>query len=522
MNGFPTDPLLHDVLLPGADDQEAVDGPTGRWTRGRLARYARTCAAELVRRGITDGERVLVSLDPVPEAVGVLLACSMAGAVYVPVSPDTPEHRVRQILDHVTATAWLRAPDGPDARPLPVPAARVADVTADGLRFYDACPEHPGARRRTLGTDPAYIVFTSGTTGRPKGITNSHRALVAFVRALTGHFALPSTARVATFSPLSFDLSILDLCLALGSGATLVQVPRILVHHPRRMLRHLAEHQVTHVSAVPSIWRPLLATAGPHTEVPACVTGIHFTGEHFPGDQVRRLADLFPGVRLTHGYGQSESIQCSFRDLPRPLPDAWEEMPIGQAHDGAELLLIGESGEEVTKPGGSGELYLRATTLFSGYWGDPAATRAALVPDPLRPMAPEPVLRTGDLARLTEDGEFTYLGRRDLQVQVRGNRVELAELERVLLEHADVAHAAALTVDTGGGDELAAVVVPTGPGRLTRPGLRSFCQEQLPDYMVPRHVLFVPALPLSVHGKLDRAALAALIGADLARDDSSD
>jgi amino acid adenylation domain-containing protein len=519
--GGRTDPLIHDVLLRGAESHEAVDGPSGRWTYERLARYARECAAELVRHQITGGERVVVCLDPVPEAVGMLLACSMAGAVYVPVSPDTPEHRLRQVYDQVAATAWVQAPDGPHAT-VPVAAAHAGHVTADGLRFHLGRPAAAGTRRRTLGTDPAYIVFTSGTTGRPKGITNSHRAVLSFIRGLTGHFQLPPTARVATFSPMSFDLSIVDIGLALGSGGTLVQVPRTLVHHPRRLLRHLADHQVSQVSAVPSIWRPLLATAGPDTEVPACVRGIHFTGEYFPGAEVRRLADLFSGVRLTHGYGQSEAIECSFRDLPRPIPADWEDMPIGRAHEGAELILIGESGEEVTKPGGTGELYLRGTTLFSGYWGDPAATHAALVPDPSRPRSPEPVLRTGDMACLTSSGEFIFLGRRDLQVQIRGNRVELAELERVVLGHPEAANAAAVTLDTGGGAELAVCVVPVGPGLPTESAVRSYCRERLPDYMVPRYIVFLPRLPLSVNGKLDREALSSLVAEGRSREDFSD
>ncbi|WP_424217324.1 AMP-binding protein (plasmid) [Streptomyces sp. BI20] len=512
---LPTDPLTHELLLRGPADRDAVDGPTGTWSYARLTHYARTCAAEFLRHGLTDGARVLVALEPTAEAVGVFLACSMAGAVYVPVSPDTPAPRVREIAAHVEAAAWLHAPGAP---PPPAPVAHAAEVTAEGPRFHRGAPR-PVPHRRALGTDPAYIVFTSGTTGRPKGITNSHRSLVAFFRALTAHFALPGEARVGSFSPLSFDLSLLDLGLALGSGATLVQVPRMLVHHPRRLLRRLDAHGVSLVSAVPSVWRPLLATAGERIEVPAALRAVHFTGEHFPGPEVRRLARLLPGVRLTHGYGQSESIQCSFRDLPDPIPETWDAMPIGPAHEGCELLLLDENGKPVTEPGDTGELHLRGTTLFSGYWGDPDATAAALVPDPTRPLAPERVLRTGDLATLTEDGEFRFAGRRDHQVQIRGNRVELEEIERVLLEHPAVAGVVALVTDRGEGAEPTVCVVPAAPSGPNAPAtpsereLRAHCRERLPDYMVPRRVVLVPALPHSVHGKLDRRAAHALASA---------
>jgi amino acid adenylation domain-containing protein len=504
-------PPLHEFLLRGEDSRPAVVGPRAEWTYGRLREYARAGAAELTARGIGGGERVLVHLEPTPEAIGIMLACSMAGAVYVPVSPATPGHRIRQVAEQVAPLAYLGA--GDDAAPVRVPYH--GEVTADGVRF-GAEPRTPEPLateprttepRRVLGTDPAYIIFTSGTTGRPKGITMPQHAVVTFLHALVGHCALTPKARVASFAPLSFDFSILDAGLALGSGATLVQVPRLLTQHPPRLLRFLADYGVTYASAVPSVWRPLL-TSKKRAVAAAELTGILFAGEAFPVAQARALQEVFPAARLVHCYGQSESIACSFRDLPRPIPPDWDALPIAQAHDGAELMLVGESGEEITEPGRTGELYLRGETLFSGYWADEAATRAALVPNPLSSRSPERVLRTGDLARLTGDGEFVLAGRRDLQVQIRGNRVELEEVERTLQGHPAVAGAAATAVNEG--TDLAVYVMLRGAADATEADLRGYCLERLPDYMTPRYIAFVPALPLSETGKLDRAAVSML------------
>lgn len=496
-------PLLHEFLLVGDESQQAVASQAGVWTYGRLHQYARECAAALIRQGATDGERVLVQLHPTPEAVGVMLACSIAGAVYVPVSPDTPDCRLRQVYEQVQPVACLRTGIG-EAATGPV----WGEVTADGLRFRTVPRGLTRSRHRVLGTDPAYIIFTSGTTGRPKGITMSHRAAVTFLQALTQHCALTRDARVATFAPLSFDFSLLDIGLALGSGASLVQAPRLLPHHPRRLLRFLAEHRVTQVNGVPSIWRSLLSGPVRTTESLPDLHAIFFAGEAFPIALVRRLRDLFPAARLIHCYGQSESIACSFRDLPMRIPDEWEALPVAAAHEGAELMLIGPSGTEITTPDVTGELYLRGTTLFDGYWADETATRAALVPDPRHKQAPGRVLRTGDLARLTRDGEFYLAGRRDLQVQVRGNRVELEEVEKTLLGHPSVKGAVAVLVNKG--TELAVCVVPSGADGIDEPDLRAYCLQRLPEYMAPRFITVVPKLPMSETGKLDRAAVTAI------------
>lgn len=502
-------PLLHEFLLAGDELQAAVASPGGEWTYGRLGQYARECAAELVRQGAADGERVMVQLDPTPEAVGVLLACSMAGAVYVPVSPDMPDYRLRQVYEQIQPMAWLHA-----SHALAAAGPLRGEVTADGLRFAKMRPGPAQSRHRVLGTDSAYIIFTSGTTGHPKGITMSHRASVTFLQALADHCALSQDARVSSFAPLSFDFSLLDTGLALGSGATLVQAPRLLPHHPRRLLRFLAEYRVTQVNGVPSIWRSLLTHPEHVTDLPA-LQAIFFAGEAFPVTQVRTLRDLFPTARLIHCYGQSESIACSFRDLPLRIPGEWETLPVAPAHEGAELMLIGPSGAEITTPDVTGELYLRGPTLFTGYWADQDATRAALVPDPRYGQSPERVLRTGDLARLTRVGEFNLAGRRDLQVQVRGNRVELEEVEKTLLGHPSVTDAAAVLVNEG--TELAACVVLRCSDTVAKADLRAYCLERLPEYMAPRHIAVVPALPLSETGKLDRAAAVRIAAGECAR-----
>jgi acyl-coenzyme A synthetase/AMP-(fatty) acid ligase len=387
----------------------------------------------------------------------------------------------------------------------------------DGVRFERRpAAGRGGGWRHGTETDPAYVIFTSGTTGRPKGVVMSHRGVVSFYRGMLGCGLVDATDRVATTSPLQFDFSLLDIGLALGSGAAVVPVPRALLPWPRRFLRVLAETGATQVDGVPSIWRqPLLREPAMLAELRQ-IRGVLFCGEEFPPHEVRRLQELLPQARLTNCYGSTESMACSFAEVPRPLPDSQDRLSIGTAHAGAELMLVGEDGSPVEGAGVPGELHLRSPALFLGYWDDEQATRKALVPDPVAPWTGQKVLRTGDLAYRDERGDFYFCGRVDSQVQIHGNRVELREIEHRLLSCPGVASAVALVVDEpDGGPLLAAVVVPDrAEGSVAGPVvddtvLLSHCRDALPDYMIPQRLAVVSELPRTQNGKTDRKELAA-------------
>lgn len=254
----------------------------------------------------------------------------------------------------------------------------------------------------------------------------------------------------------------------------------------------------------------------------------------FPPAELRRLQELLPQAELTNCYGSTESMACSFEPVPRPLPETAERLSIGIAHPGAELFLVDDAGGIVEEAGVPGELHLRSPALFTGYWDDPAATRAALVPDPLAPESGQLVLRTGDLGVRGKDGEFYFSGRTDSQVQINGNRVELGEVEEQLQAYPGVTAAAALAVrGPDGGQRLTAFAVlaadadrratehraaahgaaaeasQDATGGADAGVLRDFCARTLPPYMVPQEIQLVDTLPTTANGKVDRTALAA-------------
>lgn len=478
----------------------------------RLDRQVQEFAAVLDGLGLDVGDRVVVEADTSAAAVALLLACSMLGLPFVPVSPHTPDARLRSILRAVEPALHARAA-GLDHRE---PTAAVGSAYFGLGRLVVERPPARKLRRRrnVLATDTAYVIFTSGSTGNPKGVVMSHRSIVTFLRAMLDDQLVTPDDRVAGTSPLQFDFALFGIGVALTAGATLVPVPRENLDSPRRMVGYLQDAEVTQVHGVPSLWRPVLRVEPDLLKQLEWLRSVVFAGEEFPIPELRRLQETLPGVRLVNGYGATESMAASFTDVPNPLPADQERLPIGYAHAGAEMTLVGRQGEVVTQPGLTGEIHLRSPSLFTGYWNDPEATAAVLVPDPAEPRHGQVVLRTGDLARLGDEGELYFLGRSDYQVQVRGNRVELGEVEGTLTRLPAVTAAAATLVPRSGDHTLVAAVVLDGPeAELDVDAALEFCARELPTYMVPRSIHTVPELPLTENGKVDRAVLTRTLAA---------
>jgi amino acid adenylation domain-containing protein len=508
--------LFHEFLLAPAKVtpdrpavvEQAADGLVTLSYR-QLGRLVHEYACGLDELGLDIGDRVVVESDTSASAIAMLLACSSLGLTFIPVSPQTPLQRLMTIIESADAALHVQASDGRRAD-LP-PGVATGRFGPGGLRVERLPKPRKRYRREVVATDAAYMIFTSGTTGRPKGVAMSHRAVIAFYRGMLAHGIVTSEARVATTSPLQFDFALLDVGLALGSGATLVAVPRTVVTWPRRLLAFLRDSGATQVNGVPSIWRPVLRHEPEALAGLTQIRGILFSGENFPLSQLRRLQQALPAVRIVNCFGPTEAMAFSLTDVPNPLPPGQNRLSIGFAYPGAEMLLIDDAGDPITAPNVVGQIYMRGPSLFNGYWDDEEATRAALVPDPLSPRSGQKVFRSGDLAYRGEHGELYFCGRADSQVKIRGNRVELGEVERRLAEFPGIASAVAFVRHRPGQEpELSAfVVLDPGVPPLDEVALGTFCMRAMPDYMIPRDVKVLKELPVTANGKTDRAALAA-------------
>ncbi|SFP27846.1 amino acid adenylation domain-containing protein [Amycolatopsis arida] len=480
---------FHDYLLAHsamAPTDPAIVSPRASWTHGQLRERVLRYAADLHRHGLRAGDLVVLEFAPTPEAVALMIATARLGVVFVPVGPELPPARKHRLRARVEPRAWITA----------------ERLVSGGLDLGD--PVVPrGPARAPTPDDVAYVVFTSGSTGEPKGITMTHRAVVTCWRGFAGIGVEPGV-RLGSPAPLQFDFALFDLGMALGAGGCLVQVPSLLTHQPRGFVRYLARHGVTQVNGVPSVWRAILAAEAAHLLRSTPLRTVVCGGEDFPASGFRALRAGRPGLRLVHVFGQSESIACTYKVLPDPVPEWRGRAPCGgTAIPGLRMAIVDESGRAVTEPHAIGECYLAGPGLFRGYWRDPAATADALVPGP--PGGPaDTAFRSGDLVVRDERGDLYFAGRRDRRVKVLGNRVEPGEVELHLARHPGVVQAACVLTADGAG--LVAHV--QAAGEVTEEALRRHCVTHLPRYMVPHRFVRHDRLPVTTNGKIDHRALA--------------
>ncbi|CDR04894.1 amino acid adenylation domain protein [Streptomyces iranensis] len=473
---------LFDERAAGCPGVVAVVGAGGEeWSYGELREWSDRVAGVLAARGVGRGDLVGVVLERSPAVVAVLLGVVKAGAGFVPVDPAYPVERI----------GWMVEDSAPA---LVVCSEETRGLVPPGVEclVWDSSVEGESAPVVSVGADDvAYVIYTSGSTGRPKGVAVTHRGIGNLAAAQIDRFAVDADARVLQLASLSFDAAVSEMCMALLSGAVLVMagVDRL---PPRGSLGEVvAEFGVTHVTVPPSV----LAAV---EELPGSLRSLVVAGEVCPPGLVERWA---PGRRMVNAYGPTEVTVCA--TMSAPLEPSGP-VPIGRPIANTAVYVLDERLRPVTV-GVLGELYVAGPGLARGYLGRAGLTAERFV---ACPFTHGRMYRTGDLAKWTGDGQLVFGGRADDQVKVRGFRVEPGEIEAVLAGHRSVGQVAvAVREDRPGDKRLVAYVVPDGD--VDTAGLREYVAERLPDHMVPAAVVALDALPVTVNGKLDRAALPA-------------
>jgi amino acid adenylation domain-containing protein len=483
------DHLVRDSAIshPGA---LAVSAPDGTLTYRALDEESNRISRALAARGVQRGDRVALWLDKSTRLVAAMQGVLRLGAAYVPIDPTGPAGRAAHVIADCGARVVVTTPTRAAAY------SAAAGGTRPGLLTdWSEVAAQPAATLPAPGTtpdDPAYILYTSGSTGEPKGVCLSHANALAFVDWAVGMLGAEHTDRFANHAPPQFDLSVLDLYAAFRVGASVHLVPQELAYVPDRLMAFLHEQAVTVWYSVPSALVLMTRDAGLAEHRPPGLRAVLFAGEPYPVAHLRRLRNAWPDVRFLNLYGPTETNVCTFHEVPLLDEGSTRPVPIGRACEGTRVWAELDDGRPA-EPGVEGELVVDGPTVMLGYWGAP--------PQRNRPY------RTGDRVVLGADGTYSYRGRRDGMVKVRGHRIELGEIEEVLHAHPRIVEAAATVEGDGLEARLVAWVVPSGDGAPDLIDLKRHCAGLLPRYMIVDSLRLVAELPRTSTGKVDRLGL---------------
>jgi amino acid adenylation domain-containing protein len=489
------DYCVHELIeeqVARTPDRVAIVSGEASLTYHELDAQASALAGHLRAAGVGPEVLVGVYLDRSPAMVVTILGVLKAGGAYLPLDPDLPDERIAFML--ADAAAPVVVTESRLTGRLPARGVRIVNIDA-----WDRSVRSPelaqGSGGRPAPHNLMYVLYTSGSTGRPKGVQVEHRQTVNAFRPLVEKLGLTSEDVVLAVSSLSFDISVIELLAPLTLGASVHLVPRAIGKDGRTLAALIAGLRVTYAQATPSTWEMLIAAGWMGNPGLIIVTG----GEQLTSSLASAL--LARGRSLWNAYGPTEAtIWATVEKITSPEGP----LPIGRPIANTEIYILDERNQKVP-PGLRGEIYIGGDGVARGYLGRPQLTAERFIPNP---FGPGRLYRTGDAARWLPDGRIEFVGRLDFQVKIRGNRVELGEVEAALAGHPGVGACVVLArEDMPGEKRLVAYVVTSSDRALPTGDLRKFLKDRLPDYMVPAAFVLLDRLPLTPSGKVDRGAL---------------
>lgn len=485
-----------------------------------LARRANGLARVLVAVGLTRGNRVAVWLAKSAKVPVAFHGTFAAGGTLVPIDPKSPPDQIVRIIRSTGATHLVTEPerranvarvlaDCPSVRHvigldpdegIPLPCLPWADVHAGA--------DDPPPDVSLIELDPAYILHTSGSTGQPKLILHTHYSAMSFVEWAASEYALTTDDRLTNHSSHHTCFATFDYYAAAHAAATTVLLTPAALMMPGSLSALLERERVTVWYSVPSALVQLSLRGDLDRRDLRTLRWVLFAGETFPAKHLRRLREQLPTARFSHVYGSTEVNVCTFYHLPHgPLPEG--PLPIGRPC-WTSATLVADAAMQPVVDGEMGDLFVRGSTVMSGYWNDPDRNQQVLVRRPGDTALDGVYFRTGDRARRLPDGNLVFGARADRQVKVRGHRVELDEVEGALESLGSVEEAAVFTVPDGeGSSALHAAVVGRAAETLTERELLAQLHDMLPPYALPSQITFLATMPRTPTGKVDVSALVA-------------
>jgi amino acid adenylation domain-containing protein len=485
-----------------------------------LFQLSNQLAHVLQSSGVKRGDRVGIYMFKNVHSAVAMYGIMSAGAAYVPLDPFAPLERIQFVIENcnikILVTHERKAKEANELGRMsgldlivgiPQSSATVNCIAWPKVKEF---PSEP-LNIRLTEQDLAYILYTSGSTGTPKGIVHTHRSGLSFANWAVETYGLKAEDRISNHAPLHFDLSTFDYFASSIVGATTCIIPEAVTKFPASMAKWIQDEKITVWYSVPYALIQMLQRANLQNRDFSCLRWVLFAGEPFPTKHLRELMAVLPSPRFSNLYGPTETNVCTFYHVP-PLSETNDDpIPIGIACSNIEDLVADGDGAEV-KEGEIGELLIRGGVVMKGYWGRPDLTEKGFFKRRIADQFDDIFYHTGDLVQKLPDGNYKFLGRKDRQIKTRGYRVELDEIETLLLAVPEVAEAAVYPVPDGEGSNLIeAAVIPKDGMLLSKEQLFVELGKKLPPYALPSEIHLQSDFPRTSTGKIDRRGLQVLL-----------
>lgn len=483
-------------------EKTAVEDEHGTFTWAELEKCAAAAASAILSRGFGPNRPILVYLPKSRESVVSFLAALYAGCPYAPVDYAIPMGRLEKTVENLEPALIIT--DGAGMERLN--GLQLGEAQTVLYSELSAFPIDRNAVKAALDgvidTDPAYIMYTSGSTGNPKGVAVPHRGVIEYAQAVTETFRITERSVLGLQSGFHFDNSTFDLYASLSTGAKLVIIPEILFLYPHKLMDLMEEKEISCIFWVPTIMINVANTGALEGRSLPSLESVVFAGEVMPNRQLNMWRRALPDRVYANLYGPTEiTVDCTCYIADREFADS-DPLPIGKPWRGARILLLKDDNTPAAV-GEEGEICVLGSGVALGYWNAPEQTAKAFVQNPLNPNYPERMYRTGDLGRWDSDGNLLFCGRRDSQIKIDGIRLELGDVEAAASCVDGVRRACALF----DGEKGEIVLFLETSREVT---LRKFNQELrafAPSYMLPKRLETMEKFPENKNGKIDRPLL---------------
>lgn len=467
-------------------------------TFAQLQAQAQTVGTALMRDGFY-GEPIVVFMQKQAKTIAAFLGALYSGCFYVPMDDEMPRYRIELILQSLHPAACIC-----DETTLPMAQAlsgigRIYCYDKIAYGEIDHAALH-SVRAHRIDTDPMYLVFTSGSTGVPKGVVGTHRAVIDYIEHFSEVLKCGENTVFGNQSPLYLDACLKEIVPTLKYGATTHIIPRKLFLLPIALVVYLNEKQIDTICWVASALTYLSSFQTFETVKPQYLQTVAFAGEVFPIRQLNLWQSALPDARFINLYGPTETTGvCCYYEVDREFaPD--EVLPIGRPFRNTQVFLLGEN-DRLAERGEEGEICIRGTRLTLGYYADPEKTQSRFVQNPFNPYYPDQIYRTGDVGKYNERGELVFVSRKDDQIKQMGRRIEPGEIETVANAHPLVRVSCCVF------EPSRKKIVLFYVGDITERQFKTDLREKLPRYMLPHVLRKLEAMPLTPGGKTDRKYL---------------